>query len=210
MSKIGIIIRREYLSRVTKKMFLLTTLGLPILMLGFSFLTGYLASSTAEKLNIAVVDESGIFVNNLWDSSSNKSFAYFNAGELNTIKNTFIEKKFDMLLHISNINQQIADSSTIKVYSDGSISSDANNYLEDRLNTVYQNRLMLDAGISRKSIDSFQQVSLHCQYCKCHWYAIWIFDLHYYVCIRHDGNAWGDGRKNKPHCRGSNKQCKTF
>jgi ABC-2 type transport system permease protein len=161
MSKIGIIIRREYLSRVTKKMFLLTTLGLPILMLGFSFLTGYLASSTAEKLNIAVVDESGIFVNNLWDSSSNKSFAYFNAGELNTIKNTFIDKKFDMLLHISNINQQVADSSTIKVYSDGSISSDANNYLEDRLNTVYQNKLMLDAGISRKSIDSFQQVSLH-------------------------------------------------
>jgi ABC-2 type transport system permease protein len=102
-----------------------------------------------------------MFVNNLWDSSSNKSFAYFNAGELATIKNTFIEKKFDMLLHISNIDKQVADSSNIKVYSDGSISSDANNYLENRLNTVYQNKLMLDAGMSRKAIDSLQQVSLH-------------------------------------------------
>jgi ABC-2 type transport system permease protein len=53
MSKIGIIIRREYLSRVKKRMFLLTTLGLPLLMVGFSFLTGYLANSTAEKLNMA-------------------------------------------------------------------------------------------------------------------------------------------------------------
>jgi ABC-2 type transport system permease protein len=161
MSKIGIIIQREYISRVKKRMFLITTLGLPLVMVGFSVLMGYLASTTAEKLNIAVVDESTIFTNNLWDSSKNKSFAYFNSGELENLKTSYVDKKFDMLLHIKTINSQAADSNFIKVYSEASISSDANRYLEKRLNEVYQNKLMVDAGMNRKSIDSLSDISLN-------------------------------------------------
>jgi ABC-2 type transport system permease protein len=160
MNKIGIIIQREYWSRVKKRMFLLTTLGLPLLMVGFSFLSGYLASSTSQNLNIAVIDETGMFQQNLDDSTATKKFAYFNKQQLQTLKTSFIEKKFDMLLHIKNIDEKAAASSNITVYSEGSISSDANNYLEDRLNMVYQNKLMLDAGMSRKSIDSLQNISL--------------------------------------------------
>ncbi len=160
MSKIGIIIKREYLSRVTKRTFILTTIGLPLVMIGFSALMGYLSATTVTKLNIAVVDESGIFQNNLWDSSSTKSVAYFNKGEYSTLQKTYLDKKFDMLVHINAFKNNLPDTNAIQVFSESSISGVASNYLTDRLNTVYQNKLMLDAGMNRKQIDSLNSVTI--------------------------------------------------
>jgi ABC-2 type transport system permease protein len=160
MSKIGIIIKREFLSRVTKKSFILTTLGLPLLMVGFSVLMGYLSASTAKKLNIAVVDESKVFENNLWDSSKTKAFTYFAAADLDSLKTQYETKEFDMLLHIKPFANAKPSKTDIEVISKASISSEANDYLENRINTVYQNKLMLDAGMNKKSIDSVNNITL--------------------------------------------------
>ncbi len=56
------VIRREYLQRVTNKWFLVTTFGVPLLILAFTLLPGWLAASgdaSAEGLSIAVVDRTG-------------------------------------------------------------------------------------------------------------------------------------------------------
>lgn len=53
------VIRREYLQRVTNRWFLVTTFGVPLLILGFSVLPGWLAASgggSARALRIGVVD----------------------------------------------------------------------------------------------------------------------------------------------------------
>lgn len=58
MTRIGAIIRREYLFRVRNKWFLITTFGLPLLMLGFSVLPAWLASrgsSESGGLSVGVV-----------------------------------------------------------------------------------------------------------------------------------------------------------
>lgn len=61
MNKIILIIQREYLSRVRKKSFIITTLLFPLLYLGFIFGTSYISTKTATKLKIALVDSSGSF-----------------------------------------------------------------------------------------------------------------------------------------------------
>ena len=56
------VIRREYVQRVTNKWFLVTTFGVPLLILAFSLLPGWLAASgggSAEALRIGVVDRTG-------------------------------------------------------------------------------------------------------------------------------------------------------
>ena len=61
MSKIGLIISREYLTRVKKKTFILMSFLGPLLIVGFILLTSYLSQEKKGKYEILVVDESHLF-----------------------------------------------------------------------------------------------------------------------------------------------------
>jgi ABC-2 type transport system permease protein len=61
MNKTWIIIKREYLTRVKKKTFIISTLLLPVLYVGLIFGMGFIAENSRESLSIAVVDSSGYF-----------------------------------------------------------------------------------------------------------------------------------------------------
>lgn len=59
MNKIKLVIKREYLYRVRKKSFILLTFLTPLLMVGMIFLPLWLASFKGEKMNIAIIDQTG-------------------------------------------------------------------------------------------------------------------------------------------------------
>lgn len=59
MSKIGLIIKREYLQRVRKKSFILLTLLTPLLMTAMLFVPLWLASFKGDTINIAIIDQTG-------------------------------------------------------------------------------------------------------------------------------------------------------
>ncbi len=61
MKKIILIIKREYLTRVRKKTFIISTLLFPLLYLALIFGTGYLAAKGHRNLKVAVIDNSGYF-----------------------------------------------------------------------------------------------------------------------------------------------------
>lgn len=61
MNKILLIIRREFLTRVRKRTFIIGTILFPLLYLGLIFGTGYIANKTRENLKIAMIDHSGLF-----------------------------------------------------------------------------------------------------------------------------------------------------
>ena len=61
MSKIGLIISREYITRVRKKSIILMSFLGPLLIVGFGLFTAYLSSAEKEKYEILVVDESHLF-----------------------------------------------------------------------------------------------------------------------------------------------------
>lgn len=73
-SSIGLIIEREYLERITKKSFIITTIIVPILMVGIMILPALLmAFNETEKESYAVIDNTGILTEHL-ESSENLSF----------------------------------------------------------------------------------------------------------------------------------------
>jgi len=61
MKKIWIIIKREYLTRVRKKTFIISTLLFPILYILLIFGMGYIAKESVQNLKVAVIDSSGYF-----------------------------------------------------------------------------------------------------------------------------------------------------
>ncbi len=65
MKKITLIIQREFLTRVRKRTFIIGTILFPLLYLGLIFGTGYIADKTREDLNIALIDQSGLFKQDL-------------------------------------------------------------------------------------------------------------------------------------------------
>ena len=65
MNKIAIVAKREFLTRVQKKTFLLTTILLPLLIFSFYGLIIYFVSGNDEKYTIAVADEANLFKNKL-------------------------------------------------------------------------------------------------------------------------------------------------
>mgnify|MGYP005812537183 CR=1 FL=1 len=61
MNKILLILQREYLTRVRKRTFIISTILFPLLYLGLIFGTSYIAAKTSTSMDIAIIDSSGYF-----------------------------------------------------------------------------------------------------------------------------------------------------
>ncbi len=61
MNKTWLVIKREYLTRVRKKTFILSTILFPLLYILLIFGTGYIASKNTRTLRVALIDSSGYF-----------------------------------------------------------------------------------------------------------------------------------------------------
>ena len=59
MNKVSLIIKREYITRVKNKRFLLVTFLMPIIFIGFIAGSVYFAASGQEETTIAVVNDPG-------------------------------------------------------------------------------------------------------------------------------------------------------
>ena len=158
MNKIWLIIQREYISRVKKKSFLVTTLLIPILMFGLIATMAYMAAKSEQKEAIAVIDESGVFINKMDTSSSSYTITYI-ADDTNENYTTLLEKnKCDILLHIYPFRNGLPDS--VNIYKDGGVSLSAKEFISDDMNTIYQIKQMQDEGIDKDKIDSINNSSI--------------------------------------------------
>ncbi len=85
MNKTLLVIKREFLTRVRKKTFIISTILFPLLYLLLIFGTGYIAAKGKKDLRVALIDSSGFFnkalVNeaNMQDSSSYLEYITMNA-----------------------------------------------------------------------------------------------------------------------------------
>jgi ABC-2 type transport system permease protein len=72
MNKILLIIRREYLTRVRKRSFIVMTILGPLLMAAIVIVPVYMATMSNEVKTVSVIDESGFFYGKFKDSESIK------------------------------------------------------------------------------------------------------------------------------------------
>lgn len=72
MKNIFLITKREYLTQVKKKSFIILTLLGPILMIGFGLLIAFMFKANESSSTFNVVDKSGLFVGNLKSDESIK------------------------------------------------------------------------------------------------------------------------------------------
>ena len=147
MNKIWLIIKREYLTRVRNKTFLLSTFLLPIVMMLFIFGSAFFAMSSKEKLKkIAVINDPGMFKRNLLGDSSRLTFDF-----TNTVDSTnFSAKGYDAVLNLNN------DSTARKftIHSKKQLGIDAQGMIENKLDRAFENNQLQKKGIHKDILDS--------------------------------------------------------
>ena len=132
MSKLGLIIKREYLTRVTKKSFIIGTLlapiGLAVYLLVIIGLTKY---DSGSELKVAVLDEAGM-VKQLPDE---KGVRYLASGNktLEQLKAEVGEKKLDGILRIPPLGNFQKKEHTVFYYSDQKLAPEKSMAIEKKI-----------------------------------------------------------------------------
>lgn len=135
MNKSIIILKREYLTRVRKKSFVILTLLVPFLFAAFTILPAWLAmQDDTEKRTIAICDESGLFLNK-FENTEFTSFHYIPSEEFVKIKDHIAGTSFYALLFIPS---DIVQSSRAELLSDRQVTMDIKNMLAGKLETVIE------------------------------------------------------------------------
>lgn len=158
MNKIWLIIQREYITRVRKKSFIVTTLLIPIMMFALFALFIYMAVRSEQKQAIVIYDESGIFVNKLDTVQKSYTLIYEQIQNGESNKALLERTKADIYLHIYPFVNNNPDS--IHIYKEGGVSLSAKGFITDQLDQIYHIKQMQDAGIDKAQIDSIQNSAI--------------------------------------------------
>ena len=157
MKNLKHIVRREYLTRVKKKSFILTTLLTPLALGLFIFVLGFIMNYDDDEKNvIAVVDKSGIF-NKPADlaKSGNTSFELTDA-TVENLRENFETNDFSAILYIPEIKNIYAQSHTIYYYSENSPSFDLEYVLSSRVKNKIRNYKIEQLQLDKKELSALE------------------------------------------------------
>lgn len=138
MSKISIIIKREYLNRVSKKSFLLLTFFTPFLFAAMLFVPQKLSTIKADTVQtIAVIDATGKYAPLFHDT---ESFHFVGSDQtLEEYKNRKDKNLFAILSITGDLLQQPGNAT---IYSDKQIPSELRGIIDNALTAYLQNEKM--------------------------------------------------------------------
>lgn len=152
MNKIGLIISREYLSRVRKKSFLIMTLLAPLLFGGFFFVIGWTATKGIDTKYIQIVDDSGLFKEVFIDDQ--ETVFEYTSISLDEGKESLQKGQFDGLLYIPKLDPANPDGVVLYTPSNPSITLVQN--LKHKLENEIENIKLSNMGIDREALDNLK------------------------------------------------------
>jgi ABC-2 type transport system permease protein len=151
MNKVSLIIKREYITRVRNKRFLLVTFLMPIIFIGFIAGSVYFAASGKEETTIAIVNDPGFLKENLKSDSGDVVFAFPEGADSTNYK----DKKFDGILY-----PELSEGKLVaELHSSKQLGFETTRYVERQLNKALENKLLLEKGIDKSTLDSIADAS---------------------------------------------------
>lgn len=99
MSKLILIIKREFIAKVRNKSFIVMTFLSPLLFVGITVFIGFLGSMKADLKTIAVHDETGLFFN---EFKSDEEYKYIDLSKVSmkVLKDSIVSEAYEGLLFI--------------------------------------------------------------------------------------------------------------
>ena len=152
MNKIGLIIRREYLTRVRKRSFLIMTFLGPILMAAIYIIPIMLAlNSSNENMRIAVVDESHWFEDRFQDNMEH-TFVILPGQPIDSVKNLVKENIFDMALYVPPTQLNIPSNAI--VYSIRQVPMEVETYISRVMQQEIEDQKLMANGVDPEIVSA--------------------------------------------------------
>ena len=155
MSKLNIIIKREFIAKVRNKSFIVMTFLSPLLMVGIGFLVYFLSKKNNEKVKeIVYVDHSKLFSDD--DFSNNKTVKYYDYSDMTfeDAKKKVEEGKFYGMLFIPEQDTLRLLAKSIEFYSDATPSVGTIESLERKVENRLRNNRLNQLGINLVDLKS--------------------------------------------------------
>lgn len=147
MNKIGLVIQREYLTRVKKKSFLITTILVPLIIIGFyAAIIAISISGSTENSKIAVIDE-GNLLNGKTDKSKddNTIYTFINNETEDAYKVKYKKEGYDYFLYIPKID--LNQPTGINLHSESTVNISTKSKVEKVISNAVEAKRMEAANI---------------------------------------------------------------
>lgn len=162
MNKILLIARREFLTRVQKKSFLLTTILLPLLIFVFYAMIIYFSVNAGEKLKIEVIDRAGVFTND-FPKSDEVEFIKGTNASTESLTTKIDKNEIDGYIEVpENFSANRAES--LQLISGKSIGIMSRDKIEDIINDQLEDKRLLSLNITKAQLDSIQSSKANLQF----------------------------------------------
>ncbi len=157
MNNLSIIIKREYLTRVKKRSFLILTFLGPLLFAALMITPSLLmlkADEMESKKSIAVLDESGLFEGKIENTDAN-TFIYQDVNEnIDSLKKFVFKGIYDAILYIPATELNIPVNA--KLYSNRQIPMTLSSHIEREMKQVVEHQKLLASGIDPAVVKATQ------------------------------------------------------
>lgn len=152
MNKIGLIIKREYLTRVRKRSFLILTFLGPILMAAIYIIPIMLTlNSHTDHLRVAIVDESRWFENS-FTSNEAHTFVPMHGQPIDSIKEMVKTGVFDMALYVPPTQLNIPSNAI--VYSIRQVPMEVETYISSVMEKEIRNQKLMAKGVDPEIVSA--------------------------------------------------------
>ncbi len=153
MDKLWLIIKREYLTRVQKRSFIIATILTPLAFGLFFIVVGYIFTYEGDKgLKVAVIDDAKVLNATLADDK--KVYFQFPKEELKVLIDNYENNNFDGILHVPALKDMNTKKHTIYFYSDKQMSLDVSNVIQRRVRKSIKDYKIEAFGLDKKELAS--------------------------------------------------------
>src|SRR6478735_8689775 len=152
MNKTWLIIKREYLTRVRNKTFLLSTFLTPLLFIGVIATIVVITVKNSDQEIVAVVDGSGIFTS---PADSNKSVKFVVDPTVDT--SNFSSKGYSAILYSPKTGVNKGDN--WKIYSKKNFGVISSDQVDQKLSQQLEKDLFLRYGVDAARVDSIRNLA---------------------------------------------------
>ena len=152
MNKIGLIIKREYMTRVRKRSFLILTFLGPILMAAIYIIPIMLAlNSSNENMRIAVVDESHWFEDR-FTGTKEHTFVNMPNQPIDSVKELVKNGIFDMAVYVPPTQLNIPSNAV--VYSIRQVPMEVENYISNVMKKEIEDQKLMAKGVDPEIVSA--------------------------------------------------------
>ena len=154
MDKLWLIIKREYLTRVKKRSFILTTLLTPLAFALLFIVVGVIFSYESDDVRkVAVLDEAGILTEG--NIANEKSLVFTReTRSLEDLRENFKETGYDGILLIPEIKNLYAKSYTVYYYSEKNPSLDIEASIKSKVNARIRDYKIAELELDNRQLEA--------------------------------------------------------